>query len=130
MLIDSRIRNRHLVIPTDSLQKAFDRYDAIISKSGDDVPQLVELLLRSVAVCESHDYSGCLITAWPIIERLLDDNWKTFLKNEVIVRERRKTLKEDHRTYSAAVRIEMLAMKDVISSELYMQTTPFEKGAK
>jgi hypothetical protein len=77
---------------------------------------------------QDHDYPRSLITAWTIIERLLDLKWSEYMKGhrkvtiegeEISFINSDRLKKLEGRDYTASVRTEVLSLLGILSFEVY-----------
>jgi hypothetical protein len=103
----------------------------------DDAALLLEavyLLNEAAAFAEEHHYSLALTIAWTICERLLNWRWEKFLDAHdrrsdgtgSIDKPRRRRL-TDNRTYSSAVKAEILCFDGAIQLPLYERLSALRK---
>lgn len=79
---------------------------------------LPQLVLGSYESFRVHQHAEALLDAWIVTEQLLDHQWTTYL-DKLGDADRARRLKGDSRTYSAAVRTEMLLTAGVMNRPLY-----------
>lgn len=81
MVMDSRIGGRQLV-ELSTLERSFVLLDEILSgENPDRTIALVDLLVRGAAAHSAHDYNQSLITAWAVIESLLQERWEAYIQD-------------------------------------------------
>jgi hypothetical protein len=136
---DERIRSRYITIDIASLELALAKLDQVVTNNLTFAPELVEMILRGCKFYESFNFSSCLISCWAVIEKLVTVEWEKFVKqNETRVFDgetvqflsgnRRDSLLSDNRTYSAAVRLEILSLNNGIPHDLYIDTSKVRKA--
>lgn len=117
------------------LDDTCERLDEIIArdtkrtKKQQSLLTYTDLLLRSCAICENHDYSQSLSVSWSIMEKLLSTAWDNFIDENKeredrgqaigVITPSHESRLTDHRVYTAAVRCEVLMWAGVLSRELY-----------
>jgi hypothetical protein len=125
---DERIRARFTAIDVTCLQVALDRLNAVIRHDMKFLPEVIEIVLRACELCEDFNFSACLITSWGVTERLIGHRWRKFIEQSEATGTRRQTLLTDHRTYTAAVRLEFLAFADQITPDLFVATSDVRRA--
>lgn len=122
---DSRINMRGQPISLAVVQNAADDLSALISTHGDDGVMLVDLYLRATKAFQDHNHSLCVITAWAIVERIINDLWKNLIADNTtrngvsFIQGARRDRLKDGRTFTASVMSEMLSFQNYISKEIY-----------
>jgi hypothetical protein len=107
------------------LQQAYQLGQSIFTTLNVDTG-LEILALEAYASYTLHKWSDSLLLGWAFIENLIELQWKkSILANAS--GERKKSL-EDHRTYTAAVKIEMLHLVGVIDEALHSRLTELRKS--
>lgn len=120
---------RHNVLSLEVLDRSFELLDLLLLEKDDNLLVLTELLLRSVAALEDHDFPLGLVTAWAVCEFLTQRLWQVYISHNserkgvrFLDAERVRRLK-DGRTYTAAVILEVLSLEDVLPLSLYKRLT-------
>lgn len=75
-----------------------------------------------------HNWNSALVLSWTFIEMLIDELWKKEMIENVSTEEigRKKRLK-DYRTYSSAIKIEVLYIKSIIDIDTYVKLNQLRK---
>lgn len=124
-IMDTRITFRGIAVSADVVHAAASDLSLLIGNHGDDGVLLVDLYLRASKAYQDHNYSLSLTTNWTIIERILDDLWtkmqadNEYRQNERFIDRARRDRLGDTRSYTAAVRSEMLSFLGYLSKEIY-----------
>jgi hypothetical protein len=136
---DWRLRGRNETIEVGTVQESCELLDALFQHSeSDEVLNLADLYLRSCKANEDANPSLSLVTAWTIIENLLQQLWDRYIEDnrtrdingasvQFINRERKQRL-EDGRNFSAAVVSEILSMTNYLPFELYQELSVVRKA--
>jgi hypothetical protein len=109
---DWRMHMRH---PAEIAQRAFaqDRTRLLATVSS----QLPTLIAQAYFLFSRRQLSEALADSWIVIEQILDSIWNSYLSS-LVDRERRSRL-SDPRTFSAAVRLEVLLVAGILPEDLY-----------
>ncbi|MBC8552284.1 MAG: hypothetical protein H8D23_21855 [Candidatus Brocadiales bacterium] len=125
---DRRIQGRFLIIENETLEDSFLRLDDLLSNKPSKVHRLVALYDFTTVSLQDHDYPRSLISAWTIIEKLIDEMWisfidanrkKTINSNEITFINKDRAKKLTGRDYTASVRTEILSILDIIPFNTY-----------
>jgi hypothetical protein len=131
---DSRIFFRS-TISLGATDDAATHLDQLLKhRDAEMLLEAVSLLNEAAAFAEEHHYSLSLTIAWTVCERLLNRCWIGFLDDHKrsgdgsgsIDKLRRRRL-NDNRTYSSAVKAEILCFGDVIDLPLYERLAALRK---
>jgi hypothetical protein len=129
MVLDWRISGR-LLIETATIESSFVQLESMLNgEDPDRTIALADLLVRAVAAYSDHDYSQALITAWTVIESLLQEQWGTYVQANrertvdgervsFINAGRKKRLTED-RDITASLVSELLSILDRLPIATY-----------
>ncbi len=126
---DWRIAMRSVLIEKDTVDYSYQLLDTILQHSAPHVLIVTDVYARSCKAYEEHNYSLCLVTAWAIIEKLLQHLWEYYVetnrergiggdKVSFINKERKKKLTES-RDFSASVISEILSLTNNLPFSLY-----------
>lgn len=125
----SGLLDRSPTLGHDILEMSFDIYDQLLLRAEPDLLVQTELLLRSTAALENHDFPLALITSWAVCEYLAHRLWDRYIQDNrkrggssFLSGDRIRRLK-DTRTYTAAVILEVLSLQGRISKKLYARLT-------
>ncbi|HZH50275.1 MAG TPA: hypothetical protein VEZ16_00185 [Microvirga sp.] len=121
------IYSRQSTISAEVIAASIDLFEAITTHELAILPELIDLLLRAAVAFETHDFPASLITSWAVTEKLGNVQWDRFLKDKKFNKRRRELLL-DSRTYSAAVRLEVLELSGFISEDLYTRTNDIRRA--
>ncbi len=127
---DFRISLRSL-IESRTIDESFSSFGELLNHSSPErVLTLSELLVRSGAAYWAHDYNLCLITAWAIIEALLQEQWDKYLEDnrqretdgsQVPFINRRRKDQLTGRDVTASLMAEILSLVDRLPFALYQR---------
>lgn len=126
---DWRLTFRDLVVETATVEESFRLLDTILDHASANVLVMCDLYSRSCKAYEEHNYSLCLVTAWAVVESLLQELWRRYLEDnrrrtidgeeaKFINVDRKRTL-EDGRSFTASVVSEMLSLSDRLPFHIY-----------
>lgn len=117
---------RELTIEEATLDLSFQMLTSILNHKEKDTLQLVLLYARSSSSYEEHDFNLSLITAWAVIERLIQVLWSGYIEvnrerpsGQTFINKKRKERLEDHRQYTVASIVEILSLTNTIPMSLY-----------
>jgi hypothetical protein len=117
---------RELTIERDTLDLSFQILTNILQHKKKDALQLVQLFARSCYAYEDHEFDLSLITAWAVIERLIQVFWNGYIEanrerptGEIFINGKRKKRLLDHRQYTIASIVEILSLTNTIPLSLY-----------
>lgn len=128
---DWRLKDRHLVIETNAVERSVRMLTDIFKHPDPRTPLHVDLYIRGCKAYTDHDYNLSLSTTWTLIEALLQQLWERYIESKdreetvdgqpakFMNRTRRDTL--TGRDYSASVIVEILSLADCIPFPLYKQ---------
>src|SRR6266536_286403 len=124
-IFDDRIMFRGKPVPLEVVAKTADELDQLLASDTSDGLLLADLFLRSSKSYQDQNHSFALIINWTITEKLIQELWQVYQRDNkdrdgrrFITKERAKRL-DDGRTFTAAVITEMLSFAQYISAELY-----------
>jgi hypothetical protein len=124
---DIRLQGRRGLVSKQVLEAAATDLTHLISKHGDAGVMLLDLYLRATKAFQDHNHSLSVINYWTIIEIILNELWEALIDDKAITGKRRKNLREDSRTFSAAVIVETLDFLDRIPDIGYDDITKTRK---
>jgi hypothetical protein len=120
-----------LVVTEDALKRSFATLAGVLDHSSDHSLLLVEILAHGCKAFEDHNYSLALVTAWAVIEKMLQARWHGYIDGERAAREivdgqqvprvnsdRAKKLK-DGNNFTASVVTECLTCLSLLPFPLY-----------
>jgi len=108
---DVRIALRTL-IETPTVEESFRLLTEILNHpSSDRALELAGLLVRSAAALFDHDYNLGLITAWAVIESLLQELWEGYIEDN-----RHREIEDAQVSFINAGRKERLTGRDITAS--------------
>jgi hypothetical protein len=115
---------RELTIEKSTIDLSFQILSNVLQHKAEDALQLVQLYARSCFSYENHDFNLSLITAWAVIERLIQVLWDGYIEanrerpsgQKFINAKRKKALKKHQ---SAASIVEILSLTHTIPLSLY-----------
>jgi hypothetical protein len=125
--MDPRLLTRHAV-SADAVDESFRLLNAVLSNRNPKALFLVELYLRSCKAFEDHNYALSLVTAWAVVENLLQRLWihhigeqkqKTVEGTDVFINSDRMSKLADGRDFTASVISEFLSFADVLPFKVY-----------
>ena len=128
-MFDWRVSMRTVVIEIDTVAESFQLLDTVLRHPAPHALTVTDLYVRSCKAYEDHNYSLCLVTAWAITEKLLQELWDRYLKANrertidgvkvtFINRHRREKL-TDSRDFRASVISEILSLTNSLPFSLY-----------
>jgi hypothetical protein len=127
---DRRIQGRGLTIKTETITDSFAQLEQLLSFDSKIPLRLSSLFNFAIVSLQDHDYPRSLITSWAIIERLLDEKWKSYIASqrkrdiegvETVFINTDRVKKLDGRDYTASVRTEVLSIVDCLSFGAYQK---------
>lgn len=135
---DWRVSMRKVVVEIDVVHESFQLLATILQHSDPYALLITDLCARSCKAYEDHNYSLCLVTAWAITEKLLQDLWNRYVeanrekeidgaKVPFINKARKKKLIES-RDFSASVISEVLSLMDYLPFPLYRDLSRVRKA--
>ena len=117
---------RELTVERGTLELSFQMLTNILQHKEKDALQLVLLYARSSSSYEDHDFNLSLITAWAVIERLIQVLWNGYIEfnrerpaGKTFINKKRKERLHDHRQYTVASIVEILSLTNTIPLSLY-----------
>ncbi len=136
---DWRLIDRRELIEVETVKESFQLLDTIFQHpDSDNLLTFSDLYLRSCRAYEEANHSLCLVTAWTIIERLLQQLWESYIednrKREIDGREvsfingERKKRLEDGRNFTASVISEIVSLVNYLSFQLYKELMTLRKA--
>lgn len=134
--MDTRLMGRQ-VVDSETIAESFSLLGEILSNPDQNAIFLVELCLRSCKACEDHNYALSLVTAWSVVENLLQRSWSRYIDDqrdrrgedgEVFVNSARRDKLTDGRDFTASVISEFLSLADVIPFDLYQILSKVRKA--
>jgi hypothetical protein len=137
IVMDWRFSSRVFTVSLETLEYSFELLNQILAHPDGRLLQLVELYLRSLNAYEDHNFHSCLITAWAIIEVLIQEQWNTYLgsnrekiidgNKQTFINKKRMDILES-KDYTASIIIETLSLLNEIPFDLYQQLTIIRKA--
>jgi hypothetical protein len=118
-------------IPISKFQAAYSQGSTTLRKLASLTPTF---LLRGFTELRYHNWSDALASFWICIEQITVILWEQFFLNvpafhpQVPVKARQKSLDEDNRTWSTAVKHEILFQVGVITEEQFNYLIPARKA--
>jgi hypothetical protein len=100
--------------------RSLDLFEDLVKKEGLLLP--LDFTVRAEESIRCHDFSQALTLAWTGIELCIDKLWRAAveIKNATLPADKsRGHLLSDHRTYSAAVRVELLNFAGRLDDRIY-----------
>jgi len=126
---DLRMSFRTLVIDIPTVKGSFELLDSILRHHAPHALLIADLHTRSCKAYEDHNYALCLITAWAIIERLLQTLWRRYLDERreeqiggttvTFINANRKSRLTESRDFTASVISEILSLTERLPFSLY-----------
>jgi hypothetical protein len=124
-------RFRVIVIEINTVHESFQLLDTILQHETPYALLIADLYARACKAYEDHNYGLCLVTAWAIIEKLLQQIWTRYVEanrqreidgaEEIFInKDRRKRLTEG-RDFTASMISEILSLMDYLPFELYRE---------
>ena len=132
------VRGKHH-IPLKFISSSFENFEYVLDyKNPERAVVLWELLSKALQSNSNYDFDWALMTAWAAIESLIADLWGEFLiTNEMRRNEKgedytfidnvRRNRLNDNRTYSSAVKLEILSWANILNIETYHQLQRLRK---
>lgn len=121
---------RHLVCSADEIGRACDLLDTILQTPHRAV-QLTALVNESLDACRGHDFGLAVVTAWTVIEVLLQQLWDEYTKARCselewsVNRDRRKFWQG--RDFTAAVVTDLLTLAGKVPIDLHPRLNAIRK---
>jgi hypothetical protein len=135
---DLRMSSRTLVIEIATLEESFQLLDSILQHQAPHALLIAELHMRSCKAYEDHNYNLCLITAWAIIERLLQTLWTRYVDDYrekqidgaavTLINADRKSKLTESRDFTASVVSEILSLTERLPFSLYRDLSTIRKA--
>ena len=134
--MDPRLMRRR-VVDSEKVAESFSLLDEILSNPDQNAMFLVELCLRSCKACEDHNYALSLVTAWALVENLLQRLWSRYIDDqrdrqvedgEVFLNSARREKLTYGRDFTASVISEFLSLADIIPFELFQVLSKVRKA--
>jgi hypothetical protein len=130
--LDWRIMHRRVVVTTETVDESFRLLAGLLDHaSSDRVISLVDLLVRSAAAYGGHDFSQALITAWAVIESLMQEFWERYVERNrereiagervSFINAKRKERLTDSANITASIVAEMLSLLDELPMDLFQK---------
>jgi hypothetical protein len=138
-MADWRLRSRHVTIRTATLVESFRLLNTILQRSeAEALITVADLYVRSCKAYEEGNSNLGLITAWAVIERLLNTLWERYVEEnrereiegtrvEFLTGVRRKNLLKG-RDYTASVISEVLSLTGRLPFDLYRDMSKVRKA--
>lgn len=134
--MDTRLKGRR-VVDSEKVAESVSLLNEILSNPDQNAMFLVELCLRSCKACEDHNYAFSLVTAWAVVENLLQRLWSRYVDDqrgrqveedaEVFLNSARREKLTDGRDFTASVISEILSLVDLIPFDLYQVLSKVRK---
>jgi len=129
---------RSVEVQAKTIKSSFQQFDLVLDERRTDMIAFADLYLRSCLACAEHEYSLALITAWTIIEKVLNFLWFEYLDENrererdteslpFISKDRRDRL-TNGRDFTASVVSEILSLNSRISFSLYRSLSEVRKA--
>lgn len=126
---DSRLSWRNNLITIPMIDAAIEKFESIRASTLSDLTAIISLLLRSTVICEAHEFAASLMMSWAPVERLIDVMWKNkYLPANMPLSASRKDSLNDTRTFSAAVRLEILRATKLLDDNLAEKTASVRRA--
>lgn len=128
MILDRRVQGRMLTIENATIADSFAQLERLLSFDSTTPLRLCSLFNFAMSSLQDHDYPRSLITAWAIIERLLDEEWTSYVAGQrrrdvngedTVFINTDRVKKPEGRDYTASVRTEVLSLLDCLSFDTY-----------
>lgn len=126
---------RNLTIKRETIDRSFEILDTILQHEAEDALYLVRLYAQSCVAFEDHDFNFSLITAWVVIERLIQVFWNGYIEanrerppGNTFINKKRKERLNDHRQYTVASIVEILSLTETIPLSLYNEINNVRKA--
>ena len=117
-VLDWRNKNRLTTISEATLDRSFSLFDEAVALADDQLLTQLHRHLLAAALFEQHDYGLSLSGSWTNSEIILGRLWNKLNNDRGLSGPRAKRL-ADNRTFSAAVRTEILQLSGLLTVELY-----------
>lgn len=128
---DWRLTRRNLIVNEAAIDRSFKMLSELLAlQEHERVIRLYDLLVRAASAYADHDYSQGLISAWAVIESLLQETWDVYLeqnRTREIDGKRTPFINTDRKSrlvgidMTASLVSEMLSILDRLPFELYRQ---------
>jgi len=126
---DWRLIMRNVVIEIDTVAESFQLLDTVLQHPAPYALIVTDLYARSCKAYEDHNYSLCLVMAWAITEKLVQELWDRYLEANrereidgakvTFINRSRRDLLTDGRDFHASVIGEILSLANSLPFPLH-----------
>jgi hypothetical protein len=138
--LDPKFSSRGALVTTRAVAESFRLLSSVLAHENEDTLVLVDLYARSCKTFEEGHYSVSLTESWTVTEKMLDLMWSRFVQagqeqtiavegqTFPVIDKQRKRILDDHRSFTASVRSEVLCFAGALPHGLYLRLGKVRKA--